>query len=358
MVVSLVMTVLDEAGSLPALLDSILTQECRPDEVVIVDGGSSDRTVALARDFARRAAPDLPVRVEVLPGANISAGRNRAIELAQGDIIVVTDGGVVLHAAWLARLVAVLEGSTDGDAPADVAAGFFVPAPQSSFELAMGATVLPAVEDIAPATFLPSSRSVAFRRAAWERAGRYPEWLDYCEDVVFDLALRREGIRQRFVPAALVAFRPRSSLPAFFRQYYRYARGDGKADLWRRRHAVRYGVYLGAPLGWLLGAHWPVLRWLIVGAMLVYVRRPYQRLWALARRVASAEWRVQSGAPDWSEPHDTWHHPCGSGGSLGRFLRAAAWVPLIRLTGDVAKMIGYPAGVRWRLMGRHRQHGE
>ncbi len=326
MVVSIVMTVLNEAGSLPALLESILAQERRPEEVVIVDGGSSDRTAALARDFARRAAPDLPVRVEVLPGANISAGRNRAIELAQGDIIVVTDGGVVLHAAWLARLVAAL------DEGADVAAGFFVPAPQSSFELAMGATVLPAVEDINPATFLPSSRSVAFRREAWERAGRYPEWLDYCEDVVFDLALRREGLRQRFVPAALVAFRPRPSLPAFFRQYYRYARGDGKADLWRRRHAIRYGVYLGAPLGWLVGAHWPVLRWLIVGAMLAYVRRPYQRLWALAAQPA--------------------------GRTLGRFLRAAAWVPLIRLTGDVAKMIGYPVGVRWRLTGRHRQHGE
>ena len=330
MVVSLVMTVLDEAGSLPALLDSILTQECRPDEVVIVDGGSSDRTVALAHDFAQRVAPDLPVRVEVLPGANISAGRNRAIELAQGDIIVVTDGGVVLHAAWLARLVAALE---DGDnAPADVAAGFFVPAPQRSFGLAMGATVLPAIEDIAPATFLPSSRSVAFRRAAWERAGRYPEWLDYCEDVVFDLALRREGVRQRFVPDALVAFRPRPSLPAFFRQYYRYARGDGKADLWRRRHAIRYGVYLGAPLGWLLGAHWPVLRWLIVIAMLAYIRRPYQRLWALAAQ--------------------------SSGETLGEFLRAAAWIPLIRFTGDVAKMVGYPVGVRWRLTGLHRQHGE
>ncbi|MAG34789.1 MAG: glycosyl transferase [Dehalococcoidia bacterium] len=310
------MTVLNEEGSLPRLFDSILAQERRPDEVVIVDGGSSDQTVALARDFAQWAVPNLPVRVEVLPGANISAGRNRAIELAQGDIIVVTDGGVVLQATWLARLVAAL-GEADGN-PADVAAGFFVPAPQSSFELAMGATALPAVEDIKPATFLPSSRSVAFRRSAWERAGRYPEWLDYCEDVVFDLALRRGGLRQRFVPAALVSFRPRSGLQAFFRQYYHYARGDGKADLWRRRHAIRYGVYLGAPLGWLLGDRWLVLRWLTVVAMLAYVRRPYQRLWALAEQ------------------------------SPGQFLRAGVWVPLIRLMGDAAKMIGYPVGVWWR----------
>ena len=30
-------------------------------------------------------------------------------------------------------------------------------------------------------------------------------------------------------PRALARFRPRDSLPAFFRQYYHYARGDGKA---------------------------------------------------------------------------------------------------------------------------------
>ena len=33
-------------------------------------------------------------------------------------------------------------------------------------------------------------------------------------------------------------------------------------------------------------------------------------------------------------------------------LKAILWVPIIRVTGDVAKMTGYPAGVRWRL-ARH-----
>ena len=313
MLVSLVMTVRDEAGSLPALLDSILAQRRRPDEVVIVDGGSRDTTVALAQAFAASAPPEMPVRVELAPGMNIAAGRNRAIELARGDILAATDGGVVLHGAWLARLVAALS-----DEAVDVAAGFFVPAPHSTFELALGATILPAVDDVNAAGFLPSSRSVAFRRTAWEAAGRYPEWLDFCEDVVFDLALRRHGLRQRYVPDALVRFRPRSSLGAFFRQYYLYARGDGKADLWRWRHAIRYGTYLGAPLGWMLGTRWPALRWLIAAAMLTYLRRPYQRLWGL------------------------------SGQSPTAALRAAPWVPLIRLTGDVAKMIGYPVGVAWR----------
>ena len=112
----------------------------------------------------------------------------------------------------------------------------------------MGATVLPAREDVSPERFLPSSRSVAFRKAAWAAAGGYPEWLDYSEDLVFDLALKARGCRFVFVPQALAYFRPRGSLRAFYLQYYRYARGDGKADLWRKRHAIRYATYLGGPL--------------------------------------------------------------------------------------------------------------
>ena len=41
----------------------------------------------------------------------------------------------------------------------EVVAGFFQPDATTPFEIALGATVLPALADIAPATFLPSSRS-------------------------------------------------------------------------------------------------------------------------------------------------------------------------------------------------------
>jgi hypothetical protein len=30
-------------------------------------------------------------------------------------------------------------------------------------------------------------------------------------------------------------------------------------------------------------------------------------------------------------------------------LKAIGWVPVIRVTGDIAKMIGYPIGIVWRL---------
>lgn len=319
--VSLIVTVRNEAASIDGLLASVAAQMRPPDEIVLVDGGSTDDTVERVRRWQARG---LPIRLAVRPGANIAQGRNAAAELAQGDLLAVTDAGVRLDPGWLAELVAPFARPD----PPDVVCGFFRPDPQTLFEVALGATVLPAEEDVRPERFLPSSRSVALSRAAFERVGGYPEWLDYCEDLVFDLALKRAGCRFAWAPRAIAHFRPRPSLGAFFRQYYRYARGDGKADLWRWRHAVRYGVYLGGPL--LLAAsrfHPLVVALGLLGAA-AYCRRPVERLvpWLRGRPLAEAA-------------------------------LALALVPVIRLVGDVAKMLGYPVGVWWRLAGRRREVG-
>src|SRR5262249_51907740 len=230
---ALIVTVLDEAGSIHALLESVAVQTRRPDEIVVVDGGSRDGTVARLRSWAAR----LPLRVIEAPGANISRGRNLAVQATDAELIAVTDAGVRLAHDWLEQLLACMSPTVD------VVSGFFVPDTDSVFERAMAATVLPALSDVRANAFLPSSRSVLFRRAAWQHVGGYPEWLDYCEDVVFDLALKRAGCHFRFASKAIVHFRPRGTLKAFFLQYFRYARGDGKADLWRARHAIRYAVY-------------------------------------------------------------------------------------------------------------------
>ena len=68
----------------------------------------------------------------------------------------------------------------------------------------MSGTVLPAMDDIDPQTFLPSSRSIAFTKEAWAAVGGYPEWLDYCEDLLFDLALR-DRYSFAFAPAAIAS---------------------------------------------------------------------------------------------------------------------------------------------------------
>jgi glycosyltransferase involved in cell wall biosynthesis len=327
--VTIICTVLNEGESVRRLLDSLVAQTRCPDEVVIADGGSTDNTIAVLREYADR----LPLRVLVEPGANISRGRNVAIRAATGPVIACTDAGVWLEKDWLEKLVAALaDGGNEplaiGHQPSAIShqpsavAGFFVADPQNVFEAAMGATILPAVTDVNPRKFLPSSRSVAFTKAAWAAAGGYPEWLDYCEDLIFDLRLIATAGPFAWAPEAVAHFRPRGSLRAFFKQYYRYARGDGKADLWRKRHAIRYGAYLVALPGLLaLGIlHHPFWLLALLAGILAYCRTPFRRLCPYLSRL---------------RPVDR--------------LRAVLLIPVIRSIGDVAKMFGYPVGWLWRL---------
>jgi len=310
--VSVIVTVKNEGDGLRSLLDSLINQTCFADDVVICDGGSTDNTLEILEEYRQF----LPLKIIVAPGSNISQGRNRAIEAATGLIIAVTDAGVSLSPDWLEELIQpIVSGKTA------VASGWFEPDPYTDFEVVMGATVLPARDEINPATFLPSSRSVAFTRTAWEEVGGYPEWLDYGEDLVFDRSLRDLYGPFPFESRAVVYFRPRGNLRSFFRQYYYYARGDGKANLWPERHLIRYVTYL-VLLPFIMRLiwreKWPgwILAVLGIGS---YSRRPAERLW-------ESTWG--------------WRPPAR--------LRAFAMIPIIRLVGDVAKMLGYPVGLIWR----------
>jgi glycosyltransferase involved in cell wall biosynthesis len=316
MKLSIVATVKNEGEAVRPLLDSIIDQTLPPDEVIICDGGSTDDTVAILEEYQQW----LPLRVIVAPGSNISQGRNRAVAAATGDVIAGTDAGVVLSPTWLEEITAPF-----ADESVTAVAGWFEADPFTDFEVVMGSTVLPARSDIDPSTFLPSSRSVAYRKSAWEAVGGYPEWLEHSEDLVFDVALRKRFGPFVFAPEAVAYFRPRPNLRAFYRQYFAYARGDGKANLWPTRHLVRYLTYLVA-LPALLRAIWrdKWIGWALLGlGVFAYTRRPAERLWANT----------------WG-----WRPPARA--------RAFAFIPIIRLVGDVAKMFGYPAGTWWRL--RHR----
>ncbi len=306
--VSLIATVRNEEATVAALLDSVLDQTRLPDEVVINDCGCTDGTMAAVERYCGR----LPLRTTA-GGSNIPQGRNTAIRAAQGPLIACTDAGLRLDPRWLEEIVAPLERGE-----ADLVAGFFRAEARTPFERVLGALAYPRLEEIDPERFLPAGMSLAFRRALWEQVGGFPAEQPYSEDLVFARAALAAGFRKAFAPRAIVHFRPRSSLRAFFRQYCNYAYGDGLANLWPLRHALRYGSY-AAGLGLLLAGCWWSPLWALLGvAGTVYLVPYYRRLGPALRELAPA-WRVA----------------------------ALLLVPLLRLTGDVAKMVGYPQG-RWR----------
>jgi glycosyltransferase involved in cell wall biosynthesis len=308
--VSLISTVLNEVELLDRWLESIKNQTRQPDEIVIVDAGSFDGTTEKLESV--QAARELPVRVVVVPGANISKGRNVAIEQATGDVIAATDAGTLLDKEWLEHLIKPLE-----DPNIDVSSGFYRPAGRNDFERMLASVIVPRLSEIDPDTFLPSSRSVAFRRTAWRNAGGYPEWLLVVEDLVFDMKLREIGARFVFTPNAIASWYPRPTLKAFFKQYRNYARGDGHARILGHRHVARYSAYVGGL--WLLWrgrvARWPWLALALGGS-------GYMRKFV---------WRFWDERPFASTPKMALLTPV---------------VVLMVVIGDVGKMLGYPHG-RW-----------
>ncbi len=235
MKVSLIATVLNEEGGIEKFIKSILSQSRLPDEIVLVDGGSTDRTVSL---IEQHLAGDVPVRLIINPGCNISEGRNRAVREASFDVLAVTDAGCLLEASWLEEITAPMESN-----PAvDVVAGSYRVSAQSRWERVTSAYLMPCPDRISPG--MPSGRSTCFRRSAWEAAGGYPEWLRHAEDSYFARELARRGSRFHFAPGAIVRWKPRSTPWSFFKQYFRYAVGDGKSELSTRHYLLKIMLYL------------------------------------------------------------------------------------------------------------------
>lgn len=306
--ITLISTLLNEASHLEESLKTIDAQTRPPDEVVIVDGGSTDGSLDILKRWAA-GRPD--ARIESRPGANISAGRNAAIRLATGDVIAVTDFGCTLDPGWLAALEAGFEGGTD------VVMGFYAPDPRTSFERIMACLNLPDASEVDPLRFMPSSRSVAFKKHVWEKAGGYPEWLAIGEDMYFNFRVLDTGATRRFAPDAIVRWRLRPDLQSTLRQYFRYGEGDGRAGMYPRRHALRFGTYAGAAAFTAVASRRPALFAALPVAVGVRMKAAYRRAFT---RLDPAEAAL-----------------------------ALAVLPVMELLIDLAKMAGYVSG---RVAGR------
>ncbi|HEX2069924.1 MAG TPA: glycosyltransferase [Actinomycetota bacterium] len=304
MKVSLISTVKDAAPQVRRFLASVRGQTRPPEEVIVVDGGSTDGTLEVLRE-----AEGITLIEE--PGANIARGRNIAAAAAAHEVIAVTDADCTLAPAWLACLVDVI------DWGADVAMGSYRPLVRNFFEACVAAATVPEPDEIGEERFMPSSRSIAFRREVLDDAGGYPEWLDVGEDMYLNHRLRERGVEMRLSREAVAYWPMRGDLQAVWRQYFRYARGDALGGMYPERHVIRFAVYgtAAAAAAALPRRRWPAL--VTAAGALAYSSRRLRRALHLL--------------PD---PID----------------RAKAVIAVPALLGfiDAAKMAGYASGLRER----------
>ena len=249
-----------------------------------------------------------PVKVLKLPG-NRSKGRNAAIRESQNEIIAGTDAGCLLDAHWLERLVAPFE----EDPLIDVVSGFYEARGETWFEQCAAVVTL-STKGVNPDTFLPSTRSIAFRREAWQCVGGFPEELDFAEDTRFGLDLRKAGRRFAFARNAVVFWRPHHSLRQIFRQFRNYALGNAQAGILTGNYFRIHMRYLG---------------WLLLTASL-FLSPWFFIVWTPAVLPYWVMWSNRG----WKESHD-W--------------RSLVVTPSIKLVADGGQFTGFWSGLLGRI---------
>jgi succinoglycan biosynthesis protein ExoA len=244
--VSVVLPVFNEERHIEACLQSVLEQDYPRDryEVIVADGGSTDRTRDIVGAIARR---DPRVRLIDNPGRLQASGLNRAILASRGDLIARQDG----HAEWapghLSRSVALLQstgadnvgGRQDavGEGPSGRA---IARAMSSPFGVGGARFRYSGREAEMPTVFLGT-----FRRSALERVGLFDEAYPPHEDYELNERIRSTGGRVVFSPDIRTRYHVRSGLRALGRQYYRY--GRGKVRVARASPRVIRPYHLVAP---------------------------------------------------------------------------------------------------------------
>lgn len=192
--VSVIIPVFDAARTLARALDSVLAQEHRPLEIVIVDDGSSDASPAIAADYAQR-HPDL-VRVLRQDNAGPARARNRGIAEATGDLLAFNDADDVWLPGKLAAQVAIMAAEPD----VDYTICAFKNVADDGFELAAWAVRKEGPDALPGFVF----QAMLARRRAFDRIGVLDEAMRWAEDTDWFLRAHDLGLRLHKVDDIMV----------------------------------------------------------------------------------------------------------------------------------------------------------
>lgn len=288
--VSVISTILNDRQALERLIAALLSQTRRPDEILIVDGGSTDGTVELLKE---QAAAHPMIRYLVCSGVNIAEGRNIAIRESRYGLLATTDAGCCPDSKWLEMLTRPFE----EDGSVEVTSGQMLVEAHSDFEYYSGLLNLPGnLRPINPQNCRVSGRNSAFTRQVWRQAGGYPEWLYTAEDSLFRQKLREMGAKIVFVPSAIIYWRPRPTLWKFAKMSYLYGQGNGRIGEPIRPHLYNVRNYILEFMLFFLGFIQP-LAWMLLGVLLFYF---YMRLHRpLIRKVREKKnsWKAEVYVP-------------------------------------------------------------
>lgn len=216
---SVIIPALNAATTLGAQLRALAEQELdAPWEVVVVDNGSTDRTIELCHEHASL-LPSL--RVVSCPVPGTSAARNQGAAESTGDKLLFCDADDEVAPGWLAALVAALEhhdavgGAIENDKLNDPR----LPLPRHPDHLPVVAGFLPRA----------ITANLGVRRSVFDAVGGFDEAYDYGgPDTEFCWRLQLASHTLGYAPEAVVHYQHRQTLRSTAIKAYKTGRSRGR----------------------------------------------------------------------------------------------------------------------------------
>lgn len=235
--ITIILPSLNEENFIGDCLDGLLAQDYPAVvEILVVDGGSSDRTREIVESYGS------PVRLLDNPRVTAAAAMNIGIEHCRTDLFVRVDAHSTYAANYVSQSV-----KTSLATGASVVGGPMRPKGTTPFGEAV-AVVTSSPLGVGPgkfhyATELQEVETVylgIFRREEVLKVGGYDEvnlqWA--AEDQELNYRIRKNGGRIVLDPEISSVYYPRSTPKALAKQYFNY--GLCKASTWKKHHTLPY----------------------------------------------------------------------------------------------------------------------
>jgi len=158
----------------------------------------------------------------------IALGRNRAIERATGDLIIVLDAGCHADQFCFQHLYQ------------KISEGYDLVGGLTCCEVANKYTSLLIKND----RYNPSSRNIVFRKTVWESIGGYSTAYYTGEDTDFNIRIRNKGYNIGQANGAIVFWNGPTSYEDFKIKMMSYGMGDGKFRNFYGKYLFRYILLL------------------------------------------------------------------------------------------------------------------
>lgn len=219
--ISVITTSFNDSKNIKRYLKDILSQTLLPSEIIVVDGGSKDNTVAIIQD-EREKYKEVSIKVVQDGHLNIAQGFNLGIKNAQYDLVCITCIGNTFPNDMLQKL---LDGYKSG--VYDACYGYMIGVDKGNFSRRYNTCFVGGDKGVP----VMSNRCVLYNKKVFDVVGYFLEGFIYAgEDAEFLKSFKEKGLKAKCIPQVIVRWETPNSWDEYLKKMKFYSIGELQYD--------------------------------------------------------------------------------------------------------------------------------